>query len=352
MGTWDIDLTQNKVHCSPEMLDIWELDHQSFNNDRSVLQAMVHPDDLEKMREAINLAIINDAIYEFEYRIKTKTGAEKWILSRGRYTKDLTTNRPIRFSGIVYDITEKKLKRDEEMASQKTRERFFMVAGHELRTPLTSLNLLLQVNKWDLENDYPAAFTKERIHLSLQKQEQHLSRITRIVDHILDEARIAEGQFPMNYQIFDMNQMILEVLEQFKITAEHAQVKVNYQGCNGAVGNWDRFRLEQALLNLLINALRYGNKKPIDVTLTRTNHETTIISVKDQGIGIRPEDQKRIFNRFERATNQDSHGIGLGLFITQNIVKAHQGTIQVKSAQDQGTEFTIELPNNPVDADS
>ena len=343
MGTWDINLEDDSVSCSQEMLNLWGFTGKQFNGQRSILQTKVHPEDLPIMIDAINAAIQRDHIYELEYRIIPIPGVIRWVLSRGQCTFDLNSRKPVRFSGVVYDITEKKVKEEEYAAAMRMRDQFFMIAGHELRTPLTCMHLQFQASEWDLKNT-PEVFTPERIAYGLKKQQRHLDRITRIVENILDESKITEGRFYIQCEGCDLAAMVTSVLEEFRIIAKASEVDVHYQGPEKIEGKWDRFRLEQVLLNLLINAIRYGNKKPIEVEVKQDDTHAFII-VRDQGVGIPKEDHIRIFERFERVhSDKDVRGFGLGLYISKNIVHSHGGEIRLRSEVGVGSEFTVMLP--------
>lgn len=344
MGTWEIDLVTNVVKCSNEMLYLWGVNSNEFDGDRSILQSRVHPDDLEKMRAAIDKAIANEVIYEMEYRIFPFPGLERWVISRGRCTFAPGTKKPIRFSGVVYDITEKKVKEEELKAAIKIRDQFLMMASHELRTPLTCMQLQLQVAEWDLKHRFPEAFTFERIETNIKKNNQHLSRITRLVDQILDESKISQGRLIMLFEHFDLSEMVVDLIEQYKVTAEFSGVEVLFSPTEKVSGMWDRFRLEQVFLNLLINGIRYGNRKPIHITVKKEGNKA-LLSVRDEGIGIKSEDQKRIFERFERASHdKEVNGLGLGLYIANKIVTDHGGEIRLESEFGKGSKFIVVLP--------
>lgn len=345
MYTWDINLTNDTVQCSPGMLALWGVAPGDFHNQRSILQSKVHPDDVGPMREAINFAIKNKSIYEFEYRIYPQPEKEVWVMSRGRCTFAKDSDTPVRFAGVVFDITERKLKEKTLNDALKAREEFFMIAGHELKTPLTCLQLQLDVLQWELKYKDTEVFSIERIEVGLQKQREHLLRVTRIVDNMVDEKQVASGWLPLELEEFDLNEMVRDVLESFKLTASSLGIRVELVSETNIRGKWDRFRLEQVLINLLTNAIRFGKRKPIEVKISKEG-KTSLLSVRDNGLGIKPEDHKRIFDRFVR-TNGDpeAHGMGLGLFICDGIIRAHGGEIRVQSEPHVGSEFTVVLPS-------
>lgn len=344
MGTWDVNIENGTVSCSQQMLDLWGITPEEFKNQRSLLQTKVHPDDVENMMAQINYAIQNNTIYELEYRIIPKPGVIRWILSRGRSTSVPGSLHPNRFAGLVYDITDRKEKEAEIAKANKARDDFFAIAGHELKTPLTCMQLQIQVMQFELKNLSQKSFNPDLIHIGLKKQQEHLSRISRIVDNILDEARITEGKLSLELNSIELTEMAASVIEQLKLTAELANVEIKFASREKVHGIWDRFRLEQVLINLLMNAIRYGNKNPIQVEVLKEN-ATAIIRVRDSGRGIKLEDQKRIFQRFERVNPEsDSTGMGLGLFISKNIVNAHGGDILMQSEYEKGSEFSVHLP--------
>lgn len=344
MGTWDFDIFTQEITCSQEMLKIWGVSAADFEGNREILQSKVHPNDLEKMRTLIDEAIANKAIYELEYRIFPTPNDMRWVLSRGRPTYRPGSTSPVRFAGIVHDITDRKMKEEALASAVRARDQFFMIASHELKTPLTCLQLQLQVGQWKLKHKYPEAFTAETIEVDLKKQKEQVLRITRIVDNMLDVSRISEGRLMLHYEQFDLCEMISDVLEFFRVAAESNGIEVIFNPDRKYEGTWDRFRLEQVLLNLLINAVRYGNKKPVQVEVTEEN-DMTIMIVRDEGMGIKEDVQSRVFKRFEGTISEnDTSGIGLGLYISSSIAIAHGGKINLKSELGKGSEFSVVLP--------
>lgn len=344
MGTWDINLEKNTIQCSSEMLTLWGVTEKVINGDRSILQSRVHPEDFPKMVAAINDAIKNKSIYELEYRIFPMNAPMRWVLSRGRHTFSSDKTNPVRFAGVVYDITDKKLKEESLAAAEKSRDQFFMIASHELRTPLTCLSLQLEVLEWVIKNEHSQTLADNRIETGLNKQKEHINRIARIVDNILYEAKTSQNKLALQKVMFELTGMVKDVISQFNLAAQSAGVSITLVRSEIVHGEWDRFRLEQVLLNLMMNALKYGNKSPIQIEVKKENDHAFII-VRDNGIGINEEDQRRIFERFERATpGNNITGMGLGLYIADTIVRAHQGEIKLKSSTGEGSEFTVVLP--------
>lgn len=344
MGTWEIDLKTDSVTCCKQMLKLWNFEIDDFPVERKLFQNKVHADDLPKMRAAIQLAVETDTIYEFEYRIHPEPNVTRWVMSRGRCNYIEGTKTPDRFSGIVFDITDQKLKELKLAELAKEREHFFMIAGHELRTPLTLLNLQHEVLASELRDNFPETAKNQKIQEILFKQQENLLRLSRIVENILDESQINQGHLKFNFEQVDLSQTLSQVLDRFQVSSKASGIDMVARIENNISGNCDKFRIEQVILNLLSNAIRYGKGSPITIRLQKKNGFAEL-SVSDKGPGIRPEDQKRIFGRFERVSDDNSiQGIGLGLFICDQIIKAHQGKIQIQSVPDQGAEFIISLP--------
>jgi PAS domain S-box-containing protein len=348
MGTWEVDLKTDKIVCSKEMLQIWGVDPQSFTGDRAVLQNKVHLEDVDGMRNKIDQAIANKRIYEIEYRIHQTPNEVRWVHSRGRLTYQNGSDEPARFAGVVFDITERKLKDEALDQANRARDQFFMIASHELKTPLTCLQLQLQVSQWKLKHKYPEAFDPDKLDIDYKKQKEQVLRITRIVDNILDVSRISEGRLLLNYEDFDLCEMISDILSFFRLAAESNGIEVKFNKTRNFHGRWDRFRLEQVLLNLLINGVRYGNKKPVHIEVKENDDKIHLI-VRDEGMGIREDVQSRVFKRFEGTISEnDSSGIGLGLYISNSIAIAHGGEIKLRSELGKGSEFSVILPLIPA----
>jgi signal transduction histidine kinase len=166
-------------------------------------------------------------------------------------------------------------------------------------------------------------------------------RLTGLVANLLDVTRAAAGKLELQRERFDLADVVREVAERFREqSAAHVDLRLN----GPLVGTWDRLRVDQVITNLLSNAIKYGAGKPISIRAAAVDASAQL-EVCDQGIGIAPEDQRRIFERFERAVSSSSYGgLGLGLYISRQIVDALGGSIRVESAAGAGSRFIVELP--------
>ena len=223
----------------------------------------------------------------------------------------------------------------------RARDEFLSIASHELKTPLTSIKLHIEFIIRQIDKN---EFDKERALRQLQKTNKSLNRITNLVDDMLDIARIRTGKLTLNKVTTDLSVLIEEVIERFKPQFEAAGVHELTFNPVKATGFFDVFRVEQVITNLLSNALKYGNKKPVEVSM-KIQSGNVIVTFKDNGIGISKEDQNKIFNRFERGESPPQiAGLGLGLSIVEDIVRAHQGSIWVESEVGKGSTFYVSFP--------
>ena len=224
------------------------------------------------------------------------------------------------------------------------RDEFMSMASHELKTPLTLLKLHSQMRKRSLLRGDASAFTLEQLRKIFDSDEKQLDRINHLIDDMLDISRISSGNLSMRLERFDLCDLVQGLVERNSDLFVSADCSVQIEACESAFGNWDRFRIEQVIMNLLTNAMRYGAKKPILVQVNTTLSGAQI-TVRDQGRGIAKENHARIFQKFERAAiGSGISGLGLGLYIVKQIVEAHHGSIRVESELDQGATFLVELP--------
>jgi len=228
--------------------------------------------------------------------------------------------------------------------SVRARDEFLAVASHELRTPLTPLTIQIQTLLQIVQSGSMSRFPEEKLRRLLGTTDLQLSRLKRLIDDLLDASRISAGPLILRREPTDLGKLTLESVELFRSDAETAKCPVVLQLDEGVQGNWDSSRLAQVVVNLFSNAIKYGAGHPIRLEVGRTER-AAFLSIQDQGIGIHEEDRTRIFERYGRAvTSQHFGGVGLGLYITSQIVQAHRGDVRIRSVPGQGSTFIVELP--------
>ncbi|VVP17839.1 Sensor histidine kinase RcsC [Pseudomonas fluorescens] len=226
----------------------------------------------------------------------------------------------------------------------RMRDDFMSIVAHEVRTPLNGLILETQLRKMHLARDNAAAFTLEKMHAMVDRDERQIKSLIRLIEDMLDVSRIRTGKLSIRPTRFDLSALVRDLLQNFAPQIEAAESSVTLQAALPVVGNWDEFRIEQVISNLLTNALRYGAKSPITVKVYSESGQA-LVEVQDLGIGIGEENQKRIFQQFERVCAKHAvAGLGLGLFISEQIVTAHGGSITVQSRIGEGALFRVCLP--------
>ncbi|TSC24660.1 PAS domain S-box protein [Corallococcus sp. Z5C101001] len=228
--------------------------------------------------------------------------------------------------------------------SIRARDEFLSIASHELKTPLTSMKLRVQQMESTLSR--PGPLPVERVSRMLEVFEDQLMRLSHLVDHLLDVSRINERRLDLRLEEMDLVAVTRDVVSHLTEQFEKTGCAFELVAPTPVWGRWDRLRLEQVMLNLLTNAMKYGAGRPIRMEVM-LHAGRARLSIEDHGMGIPPEAQGRIFERFERAASRNYGGLGLGLFITRQIIDAHGGRIFVESAPGLGAKFIVDLPPFP-----
>jgi signal transduction histidine kinase len=232
--------------------------------------------------------------------------------------------------------------------SVRTRDEFISIASHELKTPITSLKLSTQVNARRLRLHRGQALDEAQLLKYFDGNLRQLERLSVLVEDMLDVSRLASGKLAFDFQPVNVGALAREVFDRFAEQFSESDVSAALQLKASPVVHGDSFRLEQVLTNLLTNALKYGNGKPVRVEVTE-EEGLAAWHVTDQGIGISAAALPTIFDRFERAISaRNISGLGLGLYITRQIVEAHGGRVNVESVPGQGSRFSVYLPIHAV----
>ena len=224
------------------------------------------------------------------------------------------------------------------------RDVFMSVVSHELRTPLNGLTLEVQLRKLRLQQNSAEAFSLDKLREMTTRDERQIRSLTRLIDDMLDVSRIRTGKLSIRPQAGDLGVLAGRVVETLapQFASAGSRVELTVEGDVPVL--IDEFRIEQVLVNLLTNALRYGRGQPVSVRVAAGAGQARI-EVRDQGVGISEADQRRVFEQFERVTESGSpQGLGLGLFISEQIVQAHDGRIELSSRLGEGSCFSVVLP--------
>lgn len=228
--------------------------------------------------------------------------------------------------------------------SLKMRDEFMSMVAHEMRTPLNTLFLEVQLRQTQLKKNNLEAFSPDQLDKMLQRSDRQLRSIIRLIEDMLDVSRIKNGKLSIKPVATNLSELVARVVADLTPCAKESGAVILAQTEPVVSGVWDAFRIEQIITNLLTNAIRYGRGKPIQVRVTATAQEASV-EVEDQGLGIAPEDQARIFDPFERAANTHVKcGLGLGLYISRQLAEAHHGVLQLNSRKEQGSTFTLKIP--------
>lgn len=228
----------------------------------------------------------------------------------------------------------------------KSRDEFLSIASHELKTPLTSLTLQNQMRIRQLEKGDQTVLHETKFRRMIEADDRQLRRINRLIDDMLDIARIRAERLTIHKEGFEFCSFIKDVIERFTPQMEAAGCEVTLITTTPLDIDADIYRIEQVVVNMLTNAMKYGAGRPIRIEITKFNQKVSFL-VHDKGPGIDSKDVERIFQRFERAvTGREISGLGLGLYISRQIVEQHDGTLFVSSKLGEGSTFVMELPLN------
>lgn len=226
----------------------------------------------------------------------------------------------------------------------RMRDEFMSMVAHELRTPLNTLFLGTQMRRMQLERGNLEAFGKEALEKMVEGDGRQIQAMIRLIDDMLDVSRIRSGVLSIRPAWTELQAMLHRLTDDLARQAQDAGTTFELDAPDAVSGWWDEFRIEQVIVNLLTNALRYGGGKPVRIRLSASGTAARI-DVIDQGAGIDEAMQSRIFLPYERgAGNGVPSGLGLGLYISRQLAEAHRGTLTVTSRPGEGSVFTLVLP--------
>lgn len=221
----------------------------------------------------------------------------------------------------------------------RVRDQFMSMVSHELRTPLNTLFLQAQLRRKALAS---GQVDMEMLRRAGERDERQIRSMIRLIDDMLDVSRMRTGRLSVAPRAADLAVLVRRVVENLSEEAANAGCEMKLSGPEHLPAQCDEFRIEQVVTNLLTNAFRYGRGAPVEVQLLQGDAGWAGLRVRDHGAGIAPADQQRIFEQFERGASADGvPGLGLGLYISRQIVEAHGGRIELESTPGKGSAFTV-----------
>lgn len=293
----------------------------------------VHPDDLPQASEAWAHAVKTGNLYQIEFRLLDKWGKYRWYLVRALPLKE-DDGEIRKWYGTNTDISEQK-----ELQRQK--DDFMGIASHELKTPVTSIKAYAQL----MEVKFEQAGDKEN-RLLAEKMDKQVNRLTSLIGDLLDVTKINSGRIQFNNTVFDFNQLVEEVIEDIAQTSGRHVIEKKLEFKGRVAG--DRDRIWQVVTNLLTNATKYSPDANRIIVYSENKGDNVQFCVQDFGIGIKKEKSDRVFEQFYRVSGTREHtfpGLGLGLYISSEIVKRLGGRIWVDSVEGKGSTFCFTIPS-------
>lgn len=333
IGVWDWDIKKNILSWTENVYKIHGVSPKTFLVNFENFSRLIHPDDQEHVQRCIRESVEGDAPFQIEFRIITPAGDTRWIHTSAQIMHDREGNAA-RMLGATMDITARK-----ELEQEKSD--FLSMASHELKTPLTSLKIFVDL----LESHMPQD-SKTKMEYYLYRITEQMNRLGDLINDLLDVSRIETGKLKLNREKFRIDELLFDTVESIRPSANDR--KIVFKNRTRTVVNADRYRLYQVIINLLTNAIKYSPKgKEIYIEVKKVRNSVTV-SVQDSGIGISRDKQKKIFDKLYQVSDPVERtypGLGLGLYISKEIIERHRGKIWVESqGKGRGSTFYFTLP--------
>jgi len=305
-----------------------ELDYAFKGYESGAVDFMYKPLDADAVRSKVNVFVALD-------QQRRETRRQMLALEQSRQEQEVLLRE--------LNQTQQELQR-----SLRMRDEFMSLVAHELRTPLNTLFLETQMRSLQLKRGNTAAFGAQQMEAMIQRDERQIKSMIRLIDDMLDVSRMRSGKLSIRPAQVELMNLLERVVSDLSLQAATTGSSLTLRPHDGVTGCWDEFRVEQVIVNLLTNALRYGCGQPVEVSVERSG-DMVRIDVRDQGKGIAASDLERIFEPYERgARNGEPKGLGLGLYISRQLAISHGGELRVTSKPGEGSVFSLVLPCTDV----
>lgn len=349
MGVWDWNIATGQVTWSENLEPIHGMAPGSFAGTIEGVEALVHPEDRELVKRAIARALEQGTGYDIEFRNRWPDTSVHWMAAKGTVRRD-ASGRPVRMIGVCTDVTERRRLEEElrqragELAdADRRKDEFLAMLAHELRNPLTALTNALHLIGL-------GAADSERF---LEISNRQVKQLVRLVDDLLDVARITQGKVALRKEIVPLADVIAAAVESVRPVIDARQHALTVSLPIRSIElEADRARLAQVIANLLGNAAKYTpTGGSIWLTAERLD-DRVLVRVRDTGVGLEPELLPHVFDLFVQgaaAPDRAPGGLGIGLTIVRRLVEMHGGTVEARSpGVGLGSEFLLRLPARPL----
>lgn len=330
LGTWFIDAESRTLNASARLKEIFGF----YSDEDMSLQAafgQILPEYRDEVVSGLDAAITTGSSFDMEYSLKGfRDGNIRWVRSTGKlYSEDVFSKA--NFSGTVQDITQRKLE-------EQRKDDFLSIASHELKTPVTALKASLQ-----LLNRYRDNMSHPMVPRLVDQSNASVLKITGLIDDLLNTTRTNEGQLHLNYRRFNVYEMLDACCSHIRIRDKHELI---LQGIKDLIIEADEARIDQVVINFVNNAVKYAPNQREIYLIVEDLGDRAKISVKDSGPGIPSDKIPHLFDRYYRAdySGVQYSGLGLGLYISAEIIRKHRGEIGVDSELGKGSTFWFTLP--------
>lgn len=329
LGSYELDLeTGNMVTTDQYKLNLgWPLSKPLSLADVTEIIKPEYRKHVDKQRKN---AIDHNTVYNAEYEITLPDGTERWIsaAAKPRYNKE---GRATRMVGVTYDITESK-------TNERRKDDFITIASHELKTPITTLKSSLQLLNRMKDDPSPKMLPK-----LIEQSNRSMEKISTLIEDLLNVSRMNEGQLHLSKSKFTIAEMLNQCCNHIRVAGKHDLI---FEGDKDLQVFADEHRIDQVIINLVNNAVKYAPNSREIYLIVETEGNMAKISVKDNGPGITPDKLPHLFTRYYRAdySGIQYSGLGLGLYISSEIVRKHGGKIGAVSELGRGSTFWFTLP--------
>jgi PAS domain S-box-containing protein len=332
VGTWLIDEATRVFIPSARLKELY-----GYNADEEMSYeaslAQIDPKYRSKIAAGFEDALINHEQLHVDYPVIGFHDQQvRWVKALGGSYTD-PTGELFHFSGVMMDITEQK-------QNEQRKNKFIGMVSHELKTPLTSLKAYVQMlHGWAKKQKDTFAVG------ALSKVERQVKKMQNMINGFLNLSQAESGKIRLNTHDFDLGELVKEVVGEIQIiTSAHT---INLLPCEEVIIHADREKVEQVIINLLNNAIKYSPKDTTIEIICQVTDDMAQVSIKDEGFGIAQQDIDKLFARYYRVDNKNNEriaGFGIGLYLSAEIIKHHNGKIWVQSEVDKGSTFYFNLP--------